>query len=94
MGKFPIIDCPKCLVFWSVLAYSIVETRRVIPSLTISFLSSYCALWLELLEGYIDTIYMRFYEKIYANAASAAAADSHRGDSESAVSELRKEDND
>lgn len=67
--EIPIINCPKCFTFWSVLAYSVYYGLPAIEMLAISFLCSYLAIWLELLEGYIDTLYMKLYEKIYRNTA-------------------------
>lgn len=34
--------------------------------LAISSLASYAAIWLELFEGYIDTLYKKLYDKIYS----------------------------
>ena len=62
-----IVNCPKCFTFWSALAYSIITSRDAISSLAISFIASYSAIWLELLEGFIDSIYMKLYEKIYSD---------------------------
>ena len=73
--ELPIINCPKCLTFWSVLLYMVFVTRGFILSLAISFLASYSALWLELLEGYIDTLYLKLYDKIYNSAADTSATD-------------------
>lgn len=33
--------------------------------LVISSIASYAAIWLELFEGYIDTLYKKLYDKIY-----------------------------
>jgi hypothetical protein len=66
-----IINCVKCFTYWSVLAYTIFVTHNIITSLAISFLASYSALWLELLEGYIDTLYYKLYEQIYSAKHSA-----------------------
>ena len=63
-----IVNCLKCFSFWSVLAYTAITSRNAITSLAISFLASYTALWLELLEGFIDFLYLRIYEKIYQSA--------------------------
>ena len=60
-----IINCPKCFSFWSALAYSIITSRDIIQSLAISFFASYSAIWFELFEGFIDTIYNKLYGKIY-----------------------------
>ena len=61
-----IINCPKCLSYWGVLAYTIITSCELIPSLAISFLASYIAIWIELFEGFIDTLYNKLYDKIYS----------------------------
>lgn len=82
-----IVNCPKCFSFWSVLAYSIITSRNAITSLAISFLASYSALWLELFEGFIDTLYTKVYETIYPNTAdNEASADTGNGHSASSLS--------
>ena len=65
--KLPIVNCPKCLTCWSVLAYMVVTAHSIVTSLAISFLASYIAIWLELFEGFIDSLYMKLYEKIYSD---------------------------
>ena len=47
--------------------------------LAVSFLASYSAPWLELFEGFIDTIYLMFYEKIYNTNADTPASDTDNG---------------
>ena len=76
-NRLPIISCPKCFTFWSVLIYGLwVVGKTDIPQLlAISFLCSYLALWLELLEAFIDTIYMKCYEKIYNHTTDTPATD-------------------
>lgn len=76
--KLPIVNCPKCLSFWSTFAYGVSGDGRLaaLPSvlprlLAISILCAYLAIWLELLEGYIDTLYNKLYEQIYPTADSA-----------------------
>ena len=82
-----IVNCPRCLTFWSALAYSVITSRNAIASLAISFLASYTALWLELLEGYIDTLYINVYEKIYPNTdTDTPSSDSDDGHSYGSVS--------
>ena len=84
-----IVNCPKCFSFWSVLAYTVITSRNAITSLAISFLCSYIALWLELLEGFIDTLYMKVYEKITTtDTDDALATDADNGNSASTVPEL------
>lgn len=82
----PIVSCPKCLTFWSVVMYGVVSGSSdiltgsyAIRVLAISFLSSYLAVWLELAEGYIDSLYMECYDKIYATADTAPSNQEHAG---------------
>ena len=63
--ELKIVDCPRCLTWWSSLVYSLITSCEPIPSLAISFFASYCAIWFELFEGYIDTLYNKLYDKIY-----------------------------
>lgn len=86
--ELPIINCAKCLSFWSVLTYCCVCRYAITTTLAISFLSSYLALWLELLEAYIDKLYMKLYEKIFTTTDDTASADTHDGHSAGSVSEL------
>lgn len=67
--ELPVINCVKCLTFWSELAYLSFTLCDIPLVLAISFLCSYLAIWLELFEGIIDTLYTKLYEKIYPNSA-------------------------
>ena len=60
-----ILNCPKCASFWVVLICSLCSGQPLIASVAVSFLCAYAALWLELLCGYIDTLYNKLYESIY-----------------------------
>ena len=84
--ELPIINCPKCSTMWFSLAYTLFTLHEVIASLAISFLASYTAIWLELFEGYIDTLYINLYGKIYTTSNDTASADSDNGNSASPVS--------
>lgn len=86
--ELPIINCVKCLTFWAVLVYMVFATRNVITSLAISFLASYCAIWIELLEAYIDTLYLKLYGKIYETSDDTPASSPDGGDSAGSVPEL------
>ena len=80
-SKLPIVNCPKCCSFWCVLTYQLVTDCNPLTSLAISFLASYVAIWLELCEGFIDSLYLTLYEKIYSeniNDTSAADADNSK----------------
>ena len=69
----PVISCPRCLTFWSVLTYGIAVSMPVsfaegisaLPRiLALSFLAAYAAIWLELIMYSIDTLYNRIYETL------------------------------
>ena len=76
----PIVHCPKCLSFWLVMICgtfnvqssmfngqcSMVNVQCFISLLALSLLSSYMAIWLELIEGFIDVLYHKIYEQIYS----------------------------
>ena len=62
--KLWIIDCPKCLTCWSVMAYQLVTNCNPLLSLAIALLCSYIALWLNLIMYAIDTLYNIIYGKI------------------------------
>lgn len=69
--------------------YNIATYRTAITVLAISFLASYAAIWLELIEGFIDSLYMKCYEKIYSEPADGTvAADPDEGDSAGTMPEL------
>lgn len=78
-----IVNCPRCCTYWCVLAYLTVKGvvfDRFVLCLAVSFLSSYLALWFELLEGYIDTLYIKLYETIYPNTdTDTTSSDSDNG---------------
>lgn len=92
--KLPIVNCPKCLTFWITMGYccdqiTVCSVSWAITILATSFLASYSALWLELLEGYIDTLYMKLYEKITkADTDNTVTTDANDGYSAGSVSEL------
>ena len=63
--RLPVINCSKCLAFWSVLLCAILSGARAIPAVAVAFASAYTAVWLELLLGSIDTLYNKIYESLY-----------------------------
>ena len=85
-GQVPIVNCVKCFSFWTALAYMLITTHDIVLSPTIAFLASYTAIWVELLEGYIDTLYTKCYEKIYPDTKDGApTANASIGDSTSTM---------
>ena len=70
--RLPVLNCPKCAAFWSVIVYGIAEANFSLFtfhfSLTVlaaAFLSAWSAIWLDLLIGIIDQLYIKLYDKIY-----------------------------
>lgn len=69
----PIVNCPKCLTFWSVLAYMIwhMGFTDMPKSVATSFLFSYLSIWLQLLFSLIDRLFSILYDKIHSTADAA-----------------------
>ena len=90
--ELPVINCPKCSTFWVTMGWGcndIASYGTLIAVLAISFLASYTAIWLELLEGLIDTLYMKIYGKVITTGNDdTAAADADNGHSTGTVPEL------
>ena len=71
--RLPVLNCPQCAAFWLILIYgcsvccdSIAALPPTIPEvLAVSFLSAWSAIWLDLLMGIIDQLYIKVYDTIY-----------------------------
>ena len=61
--RFRIINCPKCLCFWSELAYLLCTRHGLVVSVSVAFICSYIALWLELGLSFLARIYNRLYDE-------------------------------
>lgn len=59
-----ILSCPKCMTFWCVLLYCLINKYNIIVCLATSFISSYIALWLVLLYDFLAIKYNKCYENI------------------------------
>lgn len=85
----PIINCVKCSTWWLTMIYGLYSTGLFIVSVATAFLLSYLAVWLELLMGFIDSIYLKLYGKIVPTAGTdTSTADAYDGDPDDAVSQL------
>ena len=90
--RIHILNCPKCASFWFTIVYAVGQMGfSIIPQipivLAVSFLASYIALWLELLEGCVDTLYLKLYGKITSrDNDNEAATDADEGNTASALS--------
>ena len=94
--KLPIINCSRCLTFWSVLCLLCCNnvSAKMTTIVATSFLAAYAATWLELLFGIIDKQYERIYKKTYPEAAKetteAGTGATHAESAEAGLSELRE----
>lgn len=59
-----ITGCPKCLGFWAVLAYCLINGYGIVRSVFAAFSLSYGALWASLLLDTLNTIYNNLYDKL------------------------------
>ncbi len=78
--RLPVLNCPKCAAFWSVIVYGVAVAN--FPPFTLhssllilaaAFLSAWSAVWLDLLMGIIDQLYLKIYDTIYPTADTADA---------------------
>ena len=90
--EFVVLNCPKCGSFWLSLLYGLWGMNSLygeLPTLlAVSFLASYMAIWFELFEGYIDTLYLNLYDKIYNTKDNPTATDANEGYSASTLPKL------
>lgn len=63
--EIPIVNCPKCFTFWAVLLATLFSGWNVIAALAVSFLCAWSAIWLDLLMGIIDYLYIKVYDTFY-----------------------------
>lgn len=101
--KLPIVNCCKCASFWFTLAFCLLKVVEFdhLTAIAISFLASISAIWLELLMGYIDTLYDKAYGRIFDKTA-VTTADRHEGsattkdadDTKDPVSEMQLKESD
>lgn len=81
--EIPIVNCCKCLSFWSVLAFMLFTGHGFIACIATSFLCAWAAPWIELLFGIIDYYYCKVYENFYPQTTDTE-------DTEEEVSEVRQ----
>lgn len=69
--KFRVLNCCKCLTFWSTLIVGLFQRGGILASVATAFICAYLALWLDLALSYLSKYYNRWYEKINAEADEA-----------------------
>ena len=82
--RLPVLNCPKCAAFWSVIVYgvavansSLFTLHSSLQILAAAFLSAWSAIWLDLIMGIIDHLYLKVYDSFYptTNTADTDALD-------------------
>lgn len=70
--RLPVLNCPKCAAFWSVIVYGVAVANSSLFTLhfyltlfAAAFLSAWSAIWLDLLMGIIDQLYIKVYDTFY-----------------------------
>ena len=73
--RLPVLNCPKCAAFWSVIVYGIAEANSSLFTfhfsltvLAVAFFSAWSAVWLDLFMGIIDQLYTKLYDTFYPTA--------------------------
>ncbi len=59
-----IASCPRCVCFWSVLAFLLLTKNGIVVSVAASFISAYAAQWLALIYDALALLYNSIYESI------------------------------
>lgn len=81
--RLPIVNCPKCLTFWTVAGYGTLSGLRdpedILTVCAAALLAAWAAAWCELAMGYTDRLYLRCYEQIYPTADTPDADASDTG---------------
>ena len=92
--RLPILNCPKCAAFWSVIVYgvavanfSLFTVHFYLTLFAAAFLSAWSAVWLDLLMGIIDKLYIKVYDKIYPTTDTTDTDALNTADTVSDVSE-------
>ena len=78
--RLRIASCPKCLAFWSTLAYCLLTKNGVVVSVATSFICSYVALWLALLYDALALLYNYAYESISETNGTPEDAEADKGE--------------
>ena len=82
--RFKILSCPKCLTMWSCLACLLLKGYEIIPSIAVSFIISYFAMWLTLVLDLLSTLYNKSYEFFFQPPGADKTSESPEADNSEA----------
>lgn len=66
-----IVNCARCLSFWSVLICTVATGWNPVEAVAVSFLCAYAATWLQLAMAIIDKQFDKIYDTIYPTTSTA-----------------------
>lgn len=75
-----ILSCPKCLTMWPCLGLLLLRGYAPVPSVFVSFLFSYAALWLTLILDALTLLYNKVYEIITETDGASEDAATDNGE--------------
>ncbi len=70
-----VINCTKCLTFWSTLAYMVTTHGMSVLAVFVPFTASYAALWIELSLNWLNFKYEAYYGKIHDDETDSTYKD-------------------
>ena len=73
--RLRILSCPKCLSFWTVLAWTLCRGHGAIVSVAASFFCAYAATWAALMTDGLAVLYNWLYEQITETTDTAETAE-------------------
>ena len=73
-----VLSCVKCLTFWCILVYLICVGARFYQVVSVSFIYSYLALWLDIGLSALNKIYNEQYKQILSAESSGKSKGSNR----------------
>ena len=85
--KLRILSCPKCLSFWTVLAWTLFSGAGPVRSVAASFFCSYAATWAALILDGLAALYNWLYEQITETTDASKDAEAGRADGTAAHSD-------
>ena len=75
--RLPILNCGKCLTFWSTVSYVAIQSQYEQPLWMAVILPpsmAYAAYWFELFLGMLDKLYNKAYDALYTDTGGASDA--------------------
>ena len=73
----PIVNCPKCFTWWSLMLYGLFAHENIFVVTATSFLFAYIAMWVNLALAITDSIYNSIYDTIFSATNKADGGAQH-----------------